>query len=78
MKTIDLFLIVRRAVEVKVKANILADSVCGEGLFAVYTVAPEGLCAHMVDDRRTKAHLIPLSLFTQVLISLMRAGPFMT
>jgi hypothetical protein len=29
------------------------DSTCGEGLLAVDKVAPEGLCAHIVDDRRT-------------------------
>lgn len=40
--------------KVKVKINVLADdSTYGEGLLTLDKVAPEGLCAHMVDDRRT-------------------------
>lgn len=52
MKTIDLFLTVLRAVEAKVKATVLADSVGGEGLLAVYKGAPQGLTRQRTEGQR--------------------------
>lgn len=48
MKTIDLFLTVLRAVEAKVKATVLADSVGGEGLLpcCLQGGTPRTLCSH--------------------------------